>query len=90
MTLKLYKEQNKLPFEKNWANEILSLQEHCNISLRNADYAALRRKAIATSLHVRSTDGDDIKEINEGLKRLGPNCILQKISKELLSAYQRY
>ena len=31
--LKLYKEQNTLPFEKHWANEVSRLREHCNINL---------------------------------------------------------
>ena len=33
----LYKEQNKLPFEKNWANEVSRLREHYNIMLRDSE-----------------------------------------------------
>ena len=40
---KLYKEQNKLPFEKNWANEVSRLREHYNIMLRDSELKQKRK-----------------------------------------------
>ena len=42
--LKLYKEQNKLPFEKNWANEVSSLREHYNINLRDSEIKQIKKE----------------------------------------------
>ena len=42
--LNLYKEQNKLPFEKNWANEVSSLREHYNINLRDSEIKQIKKE----------------------------------------------
>ena len=42
--LKLYKEQNKLPFEKNWANEVSRLREHYNIMLRDSEIKQIKKE----------------------------------------------
>ena len=42
--LKLYKEQNKLPFEKIWANEVSSLREHYNINLRDSEIKQIKKE----------------------------------------------
>ena len=39
---KLYKEQNKLPFEQNWANEVSRLREHYNIMLRDSEIKQIK------------------------------------------------
>ena len=41
--LKLHKEQNKLPFEKNWANEVSSLREHY-INLRDSEIKQIKKE----------------------------------------------
>ena len=42
--MKLYKEQNKLPFEKNWANEVSRLREHYNVMLRDSEMKQIRKE----------------------------------------------
>ena len=42
--LKLYREQNKLPLEKNWANDVSSLPEHYNINLRDSEIKQIKKK----------------------------------------------
>ena len=42
--LKLYKEQNKLLFEKNWANEISRLREHYNIMLKDSEIQQMKKE----------------------------------------------
>ena len=42
--LKLYKEQNKLPFEKNWATEVSRLPEHYNINLRDSEIKQIKKE----------------------------------------------
>ena len=42
--LKLYKEQNEFPFEKNWANEVSSLREHYNINLRDSEIKQIKKE----------------------------------------------
>ena len=58
--LKLYEEQNKLPFEKNWANEVSRLREHYNIMLRDSEIKQIKKekwrtlikeKAVAKTFH---------------------------------------
>ena len=41
--LKLYKEQNKLPFEKNWENEVSRLREHYNIMVRDSEIKQIKK-----------------------------------------------
>ena len=35
---------NKLPFEKNWANEVSRLREHYNISLRDSEIKQIKKE----------------------------------------------
>ena len=42
--LKLYKKQNKLPFEKNWANEVSRLRERYNIMLKDFEIKQIKKE----------------------------------------------